>query len=65
MYYIEVKMYGGEIFKYIAGKERDAKFIKTLLDNYNCAVKQRHLQSSMRLISLAGKTKFSQIVYWI
>lgn len=40
MYYVEVEMYGGEIFKYIAGKERDAKFIKTLLDNYNCAVKQ-------------------------
>ena len=40
MYYIEVEMHGGEIFKYIAGKERDAKFIKTLLDNYNCAVKQ-------------------------
>ena len=40
MYYIEVEMYGGEKFKYITGKERDAKFIKTLLDNYNCAVKQ-------------------------
>ena len=40
MYYIEVEMYGGELFKYIAGKERDAKFIKTLLDNYSCAVKQ-------------------------
>ena len=40
MYYIEVKLYGGEIFKYIAGKERDAKFIKTLLDNYSCAVNQ-------------------------
>ena len=40
MYYIKVEMYGGEIFKYIAGKERDAKFIKTLADNYKSAVKQ-------------------------
>lgn len=40
MYYIEVEMYGGEIFKYIAGKERDARFIKTLADNYKSAVKQ-------------------------
>ena len=40
MYYIEVEMYGGEIFKYIARKERDARFIKTLADNYKSAVKQ-------------------------
>lgn len=40
MYYIEIVMYGGEIFKYITGKERDTKFINTLLDNYGCAVKQ-------------------------
>ena len=49
MYYIEVEMYGGEIFKYIAGKERDARFIKTLADNYKSAVKQ------INIINLYGK----------
>ena len=40
MYYIEVEMYGGEIFKYITGTEREANFFKTMADNCSYAVKQ-------------------------
>ena len=40
MYYITVEFYDGCIFKYIAGTERDARFIKTLADNCRYAVKQ-------------------------
>lgn len=40
MYYITIEFYDGDIFKYIAGSERDARFIKTLSDNCSYAVKQ-------------------------
>lgn len=40
MYYIEVVMYGGKKFKYIADTERDAKFFKKLADNCGYAIMQ-------------------------
>lgn len=40
MYYIEVEMYGGEIFKYLTGTEREANFFKTMADNCSYAIKQ-------------------------
>lgn len=40
MYYIEVEMYGGEVFKYITGSERDVNFFKTLTDNSEYAIKR-------------------------
>lgn len=40
MYYVEVEMYGGEIFKYIAGTKREANFFNTIADNCIYAIKQ-------------------------
>lgn len=40
MYYIEVEMYGGEVFKYITGSEREVNFFKSLADNSDYAIKR-------------------------
>lgn len=49
MYYITVEFYDGCIFKYIAGTERDARFLKTLANNCNYTIKQ------INIINLYGK----------